>query len=50
MNTRVVALDDQEIPGAQKDVVLLDDLAFLRRTRNTQAIGRRPDDRFLLPT
>ena len=45
MNARIVTLDNQEMPGTQKDVALLDDLAFLSGARNTQAIGRWPDDR-----
>jgi len=46
MNTRGRSPRRPGIPGAQKDVVLPDDFAFLRRTRNTQAIGRRPGRSF----
>jgi len=44
MDSRVVTLDEKEVLRAQNDVVLLDDLALLKRAGDAQPLGRRTDD------
>src|SRR5437773_894560 len=44
MDTRVIAIHDQEVLGAQEDVIPLDDLSFLRGARDAQPLRRRAHD------
>src|SRR6267142_923222 len=44
MDSRVVAVDDQEMLGAKKNVVFPDYLAFLGGAGNAQPLRRRPHD------
>src|SRR5262249_46919146 len=44
MDPRIVAFDDQVVPGAQEYVELLDDFALERGARDAQPLGRGPDD------